>query len=60
MPADCESCRVTGAATFSTISLYLGIQVLQLERSAHTRLHRTMLAAMSAGFAAAAVARWNA
>jgi len=58
-PADCEACKATGTATFSAASFYLATQFLQLERSSKTRLHRTMLAAMSAGFAAAAVARWN-
>ena len=56
--AGCEACRLTGTATFSGASLYLAVQLLQVERAA--RLHRATLGAMSLGCAVAAVMRWRA
>jgi hypothetical protein len=56
----CLTCRVAGTATFSAVSLYLARELLLLERSAPTRLHRAVLGAGAAGFAGLAVARWRA
>jgi hypothetical protein len=58
--SSCLTCRVTGTATFSAVSLYLARELLLLERSAPTRLHRAVLGAGAAGFAGLAVARWRA
>jgi hypothetical protein len=60
VPSTCLTCRVTGTATFSAVSLYLARELLLLERSAPTRLHRAVLGAGAAGFAGLAVARWRA
>jgi hypothetical protein len=53
----CEVCRITGSATFAGIAGWLLYQRSAVERTA--RLHRGMLAAMSAGSLVAAVIRWR-
>jgi hypothetical protein len=52
----CNTCRITGTVTFAGVSGYLVYQRSLVERSA--RGHRHALAAMAAGFAMGAVARW--
>jgi hypothetical protein len=52
----CNTCRVTGTATFAGISGCLLFQRAAVEKAA--RGHRLALAGMAGGFAAAAVLRW--
>ncbi|KAK4058392.1 hypothetical protein OIO90_000550 [Microbotryomycetes sp. JL221] len=56
MYQDCQTCRITGTATFATVGLYA---LVQSRSQAQTRAGKSAAALAGLGFLAIAAARWH-